>query len=132
MDESLEKSLTDRFSFYHIPDENIDDLFCSFDFLNVWYTLIEDMSIDIRNLIESKYPDIEDFSISYMKEKYGTLRVFSYGCPDDVDYIISQAENDSEHICEQCGEPSKLRMLGGWVYNRCDKCWSIIQEINKK
>ena len=132
MDESLDKQLTDKYPFYTIHNEYGEDYKTVFDCGSGWFTLLEDMSQDIRNLIESKYDGNLDFTISYIKEKYGTLDIFTFGCPDDIDYIISQAEHDSEHICEKCGEPGSMRMQGYWMMVRCDKCWDIIQEINKK
>jgi hypothetical protein len=131
MDESLDNKLKNKFSFYTIPNEFGEEYKTAFDFGNGWFDLVEQMSEDIRNLIESKYPG-SDFIITYMKEKYGTLDIFTYNCPDDIDYIVSQAEHDSEHICEQCGEFGEMKMLGGWMMVRCPKCWAIIQEINKK
>ena len=132
MDESLEKQLIDKFSFYTIHNENDEDYQTAFDCGSGWFNLILEMSEDIRDLIESKYDGNLDFTISYMKEKFGTLSIFTFGCPDDIDYIISQAEHDSGHICEQCGELGELREMHMWVYTRCDKCWNIIKEINKK
>jgi len=132
MDEKLDQQLIDKFSFYTIPNEFGEEYKTAFDFSNGWFDLVEQMSEDIRNLIESKYNGNLDFTISYMKEKWGTLDIFTFGCPDDIDYIISQAEHDSEFICEQCGNPGEMRMLNMWMMVRCDKCWNIIQEINKK
>ena len=131
MDGELENKLYEKFDFYKIKDENIGELFCAMDFGNGWNDLVTQMSEDIRNLIESKYNGDLDFTISYMKEKWGTLDIFTFGCPDDIDYIISQAEHDSEFICEQCGNVGEMRMKNMWMMVRCDKCWAIIQEINK-
>ena len=132
MDEKLEQKLYDRFPFYTICSEEGTCYHCAMDFGDGWNELITNMSEDIRDLIESKYNGNLDFIITYMKEKYGTLDIFTYNCPDDIDYIVSQAEHDSEHICEQCGEFGEMKMLGGWMMVRCPKCWAIIQEINKK
>lgn len=132
MNAELEDKLYAKFPFYTIRSEEGTNYHCAMDFGDGWNELITNMSEDIRNLIESKYDGNLDFTISYMKEKFGTLSIFTFGHPDDIDYIISQAEHDSGHICETCGNFGELRESHLWLYTRCDKCWNIIQEINKK
>lgn len=131
MDESLELKLCEKYPFYTIHGDEGTNYYCAFDCGSGWNTLLEDMSQDIRNIIESKYDGNLDFTISYIKEKYAQLDIFTFGCPDDIQYIIDQAEYDSKHICENCGLPGELHLLGSWMYTRCDKCWDIIIEINR-
>lgn len=63
-------------------------------------------------------------TISQVKEKYGTLRFYIGGVPpgrwDSVYTIIHAVEHVSEHICETCGKPGKLRGPG-WYFTACDE-----------
>lgn len=62
-----------------------------------------------------------DFLFTQIKEKYGTLRMYSDGGDAYTDGIIAMAEAMSGVTCELCGAPGKLKG-GGWLTTRCDKC----------
>lgn len=62
-----------------------------------------------------------NFLFTQIKEKYGTLRMYSDGGDDYTDGVISMAEAMSGHTCELCGAPGKLGGVG-WLTTRCDKC----------
>jgi len=56
-----------------------------------------------------------------IKEKYGGIRIYYHGdVGDQGDEIIEAAEMVSEHVCEVCGAPGRLR-TGGWMMTRCDE-----------
>jgi hypothetical protein len=61
--------------------------------------------------------------ISYVKEKYGTLRFYVFGATD-ADYIsIDFAEALSSVTCEECGSPGERDSnTRGWIKTRCKKC----------
>ncbi len=71
-----------------------------------WYDLLDETFGKIQDHL-NKHPDLE-FKLEQVKEKYGTLRIYYYGGDDYIDNIITQAEKDSEHICEVCGARGKL------------------------
>lgn len=62
-----------------------------------------------------------------VKEKYGTLRFYLSGYPENpivgakVDAYINFAEDMSAVTCEKCGMPGELSS-GGWMTVSCDKC----------
>ena len=60
-----------------------------------------------------------------VKEKYGTLRFYSYGGCDKDDGAIDMAESMSSRICDICGNPGKVND-GGWMSCRCERCQGII------
>ncbi|MCK9567867.1 hypothetical protein M0R72_02805 [Candidatus Pacearchaeota archaeon] len=86
-----------------------------------WYQLLDCLfEVMQKNLV--KQPEPIDFRITYIKEKFGTLRV---GCEHATDYIretVIQAEEMSGHICETCGEYGKIRNSAHWIKVRCDSC----------
>jgi hypothetical protein len=56
-----------------------------------------------------------------IKEKFGTLRVYSIGGDEYCEGIISMATSMSAITCEQCGVPGKQRS-GAWIRTLCDSC----------
>ncbi len=59
--------------------------------------------------------------IIQVKEKFGGLRVYCGGSIPEFFAIIDQAEKESYEICEECGDPGKLREDLGWILTLCDK-----------
>lgn len=59
------------------------------------------------------------FSVSQVKEKYGTLRFYCSG-NDRVFQLTNLAERASELTCEQCGQYGKMRGHS-WLYVACDE-----------
>ena len=80
---------------------------------NGWYGLVKD-------LIEKAIAAGWDRQICQVKEKFGGLRFYINGAPDEVWSLINEAENMSYEICEVCGEPGELRQTG-WYITLCDK-----------
>ncbi len=76
----------------------------------------------LRELFEGLRAEGHDLgSISQIKEKFGTLRVYLSGISDEADELIAKAEAKSAVTCEECGEPGTLRTKGWWR-TRCDGC----------
>lgn len=99
--------------------------YCQFGFEcgSGWFDLLWNMCVELRKLGF-------DTGFAQIKEKYGTLRAYANGATDEQWKVIEKAEEDSETVCESCGQPSKLRGTG-WIYNRCDKCWDeLMNRIN--
>jgi hypothetical protein len=59
--------------------------------------------------------------LAQVKEKFGGLRFYADDVPEAGEDLIRKAEGDSYHICEECGEPGKLRAKGWWK-TRCANC----------
>jgi hypothetical protein len=57
---------------------------------------------------------------SQVKEKFGTLRFYTYGGDDYCHGVIDMAEYMSGRTCEECGTPGK-RTSGGWISTLCEK-----------
>lgn len=83
-----------------------------------WFGLIEETleQIDATLLPE----DVEAFRITDVKEKYGTLRIYTDNAPDAVEVIIEVAERRSALTCDRCGEYGRV---GGrrWLACRCGR-----------
>ena len=68
---------------------------------------------------------VEGITFDQIKEKFGTLRIYTNGCPEVIytesNNYIQEAESKSETTCEQCGEIGTLKVTG-WHGVTCDKC----------
>lgn len=88
-----------------------------------WYNLIYTLTNYIDRRLEHLNKDggNRKVVIAQIKEKFGGLRYYADGDLDENMYgAIDFAESLSYTICEECGEPGKLR-TGGWIRTLCDK-----------
>jgi len=67
-----------------------------------------------------------------VKEKYGTLRFYADNIDENYLNLIVRAEEESAHICEQCGEPGEVEPLFGWYLCLCEKCHKerLLERLN--
>lgn len=88
-----------------------------------WFRLIHDLSAKLDKLIlETPECDRHHVHAFQVKEKYGELSFYmSLGTGEMYD-LIEEAERASTEICEQCGQPGKLRNKHGWMYTACEEC----------
>ena len=77
-----------------------------------------------------KYNYLDNYRITQIKEKYGSLRWYDNGYPRDskIGSIIEKYERLSEEICINCGNPAKY-YTKGWISFICEDCKNkIIKE----
>lgn len=92
-----------------------------FDCGDGWFDLLYRLSVKIRDYLEeTKY---DNFYVTQVKEKYGTLRFYTSWDDDTIYSFISEAEEESAITCEFCGEPGKMRDLNRWYYTLCENCF---------
>ena len=77
------------------------------------------------------YDRVEHVQVRQIKEKFGGLRFYYDGGDEQVFGMVRMAESWASTICEQCGEPGKLRG-GGWIQTLCDKHEAERQEEYRK
>lgn len=56
-----------------------------------------------------------------IKEKFGTLRVYTNATDSYCDGVIAMAESMSAHTCEVCSRPGKPTNKG-WIKILCEEC----------
>lgn len=108
-----------------------------------WRPLLEDLH---KELLEIR----PDYQVSQVKEKWGTLRVYIQGTPirfdaiagnklysggledtatdenwREVQAIVFKYEKKSAEICEEDGNPGRLRNDQYWVRTLCDDCANL-------
>jgi len=67
----------------------------------------------------------ENFQVTQVKEKFGSLRIYADFLNEEQDKILSDLERRSYTMCEGCGVPAKAKTVGGWINVLCDSCRSI-------
>lgn len=80
-------------------------------------------------LIEAAFGHIENFrnqtgkpwAFDQIKEKYGTLRLYTDYFYEDASPYIDRLERLSGSVCENCGRPG-VSVGGGWVTTLCGFC----------
>ncbi len=106
-----------------------------FDVEDGWFDLINNLCQFLQfHTDHNDYPQAE---ATQVKSKYGSL-CFSatyHGGDRSFDYLqgaIDLAENLSQYLCEECGNPGSNKTVGnnpyGWVYTMCDPCWEKHQQ----
>jgi len=124
MKKELEDKLTKKFPFY---TKYVNPF--RFDCDDGWYPLLEELSEKIQKVIEEY--KIETFTVSQIKEKYGSLRYYHFGAIDQIQDIIDEYEIKSETICERCGNKGSIKNLDGWYKCVCNDCLNYLLERNK-
>lgn len=81
----------------------------------------EQMCQEIEEELE-KYNLQNEYRISQIKEKYGSLCWYDFGCTGKIlREIIPTYEKLSKRICIKCGKPA-TKMTLGWISPYCDDC----------
>jgi len=79
------------------------------------------MTEDSHVVRSSADEEISDtVSFTQIKEKFGTLRIYTLNASEAQHSFVSFAEEMSRHVCEECGKPGKIRS-GGWIRTLCDE-----------
>lgn len=84
---------------------------------------------ELRNqLIKDNY--LDKFRFSQVKEKYGTLRLYTFGHSAKVNKIIMKYEHLSKYVCQQCGKIGTYE-TPGWISYLCKDCVSKVKHLDK-
>lgn len=88
-----------------------------------WLELFLQMCEDIKEpLIKAEY--LDKFRFSQLKEKYGSMRVYTFGATREVNDIISKYEFLSQQVCCVCGKPATTQTYD-WI---CPYCFDHVKD----
>ena len=85
-----------------------------------WFELFLQMCEDIREPLE-KGGCLDRFRFLDVKEKYGSMRLYSSGATEEVQDILFKYEFLSQQVCCLCGKPATLE-TDGYICPYCDEC----------
>ena len=114
----------------------VDDNYVAFgcDIGDGWYDLLHGLCEEITAIYIQYGADV-DIVVDQVKEKYGGLRFYYHreGILADetanitlnrqIENIVEQYEERSEHVCEECGNEGILRNDLSWISTLCDNCY---------
>ena len=133
------KELIERFPFLmphnRWTDETPEDFDYSYTELDAmpdgWRKAFgEQMCEEIREeLVRVDY--LDKYRITQIKEKYGTLRWYDFGCTERIlREIIPKYVHLSARTCIRCGN-SATKVSTGWVSPYCDTCADDIGQYKR-
>lgn len=64
---------------------------------------------------------VDKFRFSQIKEKWGALCLYNFGCNQEAWDVIHKYEKLSKYICGHCGKPA-TKVSTGWIYPYCESC----------
>jgi hypothetical protein len=83
-------------------------------------------SVPILDELHAQLIELDpDYVLVQVKEKFGTLRVYTEVDPavrDRALELVAAAERRSAATCEDCGDPGTLRENGRWDLTLCEVC----------
>ena len=85
-----------------------------------WYDLIYTLCSQIANYIKWNEKDCK-VQVLQVKEKFGGLRFYTNGVPDEIHGMIRMAEAMSYKICDVCGNKGETRNSRGWYETTCEE-----------
>lgn len=65
---------------------------------------------------------LKTFRFSQIKEKYGTLRLYNFGCSEECMKLLNKYEKLSKEYCIECGKKAKYK-TEGYVLYLCEECF---------
>lgn len=98
--------------------ENI--LSCSIECDNGWLDIINYACRHISRRVDNT--NYTNFKIVQIKEKFGSLRIYTTSSDDYINGVVAMATSMSMCVCEVCGNKGITRTDKSWVRTLCDEC----------
>lgn len=120
------KALIDRFPYLQPRNFFTDKVPEDFDFQYIrgeyeipdgWLPLFLQACEDIYEPLK-RDNCLDKFRFSQIKEKYGSMRIYTFGAPQEVHNILGKYEFLSQQVCCRCGK-SAAAMTRGWICPYC-------------
>jgi hypothetical protein len=86
-----------------------------------WYPLIQPV-IDYIDDYNKDKDDNNMIRITQVREKYGSLRIYTNMYTPELQELIDKAEIESEKVCEFCGSRKHLGTTLEWYITICYDC----------
>ena len=124
----LRKALTEEYP-YLLPrkmttgevhsDYDYQFIVGEYDLPEGWMELFLQCCEDLKEpLVKADY--LDKFRFSELKEKYGSMRMYTFTAPAEVQDILSKYEFLSAQVCCECGKPA-VAMTTDWICPYCEE-----------
>lgn len=110
MQKELQQQLSNSFPWLKVP------INCG----NGWYSLLWEMGIKISDYLKKQ--NINNFKILKIEENFGSLKIQTSPSNKEIDNLINLVQENSNYICEYCGQQGIQYNFQGWVITVCDDC----------
>lgn len=113
-----------RYPFYRMY--NLSGVFLGYDY--TWYDCLDkgwkkafgkQFSKDLKKQLR-KDNELKAFKFSDIKEKWGTLHIYTFGCSEECHKLFDRYEELSSHCCIECGRKAHYRTTG-YILPYCEK-----------
>lgn len=128
MHENLEEFLLKEHQMLFQAKEENNYPFAGFECGDGWFPLIDELLLEIADHIDRKlewsnqHEHLRDFRIEQVKEKFGSLRVYTTASTPEIKAYLDMASRMSSRICEFCGSPGIIRKEA-WLSCKCEECF---------
>lgn len=85
-----------------------------------WKDVILSYLPKISEIVKEK--KLDNFRIVQIKEKFGSLRVYTNNSVQEIEDIIDEMEKECSTTCETCGSKEGKFRSNGWMRVICDEC----------
>ncbi len=124
MKKELEKKLIDQFPIFFqdiYGDPRKTCLARGIECENGWFELIKETC----EKLSLNAP--VDFKFAQIKQKFGSLRIYTNNGNEITNRIIDDAKKESMITCEMCGSKDAIMNKTGYIETLCEKCRNDIQ-----
>lgn len=103
--------------------------FAGFECGDGWFLIVDELLTSIADYIEHRlkwkpeqYKELQNFRVEQIKEKFGSLRVYTMADNPEIEAYTDMASNISSRTCELCGNPGMIRNEF-WLTCKCEECF---------
>lgn len=87
-----------------------------------WFDLLKPIFEYVQEYNKDK-PEEEQIRFLQIKEKWGSLDIYTNFSTFKLTKLIEEAEEKADHTCEECGSTENIGVrLNGWVTTMCLDC----------
>jgi hypothetical protein len=124
MNRKNSRELFRKFPFFN-PKGSLQETLMGFGFEvgDGWYKLLLRLCNKIQAEL-NKAPEVvrKEFRVVQVKEKFGSLRVYTQSGTNQIENEIAKAESESLRTCENCGKKGNQEGCGYWISVLCGRC----------
>lgn len=93
-----------------------------------WYFIISMLMGYIDSHLK-RNPQLDNFKIIQIKEKFGTLRFYHRGGDEVIHQMVAMVEELSWTTCEFCGSNQNIMRSKPWIKTACKNCVETSDKI---